>query len=58
MVECAGSVIRSTIRYAAKFAVYEQTRMRAKNHHTVPTILPDKDLWKLMKLGKIKVELN
>lgn len=40
----AGSDIRSTIKYAAKLAVYEHTKMRAKNHHTVPTILPDNDL--------------
>lgn len=44
LLDSFGSGILSSMRYAAKFAVYEQTRIRAKNHHTVPTIRPDIDL--------------
>lgn len=39
-----GVTIRSTVRKAAKFAVYEEMRMREKNHQAPPTILPDNDL--------------
>lgn len=50
LTDCAGSAMRSTIRYAARLAVYEQTKMRAKNHQTVPTILPDRDLDKRVNI--------
>ena len=34
-----GDTIRSTVRKAARFAVYELMMMRVKNHHVPPTIL-------------------
>ena len=39
-----GECIRSTVRKAAKLAVYEDMMIRVKNHQTLPTILPDIDL--------------
>lgn len=39
-----GTYIRSTVRNAAKLAVYVETMMRVKNHHALPTIRPDDDL--------------
>lgn len=38
-----GVIIRSTIKYAAKLAVYDATKINAKNHHTELTIRPDMD---------------
>lgn len=34
-----GVIIRSTVKKAAKFAVYEDMMMRVKNHQIPPTIL-------------------
>jgi len=39
-----GDCIRSTVRNAAKLAVYDEMMIRVKNHHTLPTIRPDIDL--------------
>lgn len=39
--ELIGVTIRSTVRKAAKLAVYEEMRMSVKNHHTEPTIRPE-----------------
>lgn len=39
-----GVTIRSTVKKAAKLAVYEEMRINVKNHQTAPTILPDIDL--------------
>ena len=39
-----GDSIRSTVRKAAKFAVYEEIMMRVKNHQVPATILVDSDL--------------
>ena len=39
-----GVSIRSMVRKAAKFAVYDDMMMRVKNHHALPTIRPDIDL--------------
>jgi hypothetical protein len=39
-----GATIRSTVRNAARLAVYEEIRIRVKNHHTLPTIRPETDL--------------
>ena len=39
-----GLCIRSTVRNAAKLAVYEEMMIRVKNHHTLPTMRPDNDL--------------
>lgn len=39
-----GDTIRSTVRKAAKLAVYDDIMIKVKNHHTPPTIRPDKDL--------------
>jgi hypothetical protein len=36
--------MRSTVRTAARLAVYEEIRIRVKNHHTLPTIRPETDL--------------
>lgn len=40
-----GEFMRSTVRKAARLAVYDDMMMRVKNHHTLPTIRPDIDLW-------------
>ena len=42
--EFMGVTIRSTVRKAAKLAVYEDINIRVKNHQTAPTIRPDMDL--------------
>jgi hypothetical protein len=39
-----GVTMRFTVRTAAKFAVYEEIRMRVKNHQTAPTIRAAVDL--------------
>ena len=39
-----GDCIRSTVRKAAKLAVYEEIMISVKNHQTLPTIRPDIDL--------------
>ena len=39
-----GATMRSTVRNAARLAVYEEIRIRVKNHHTLPTIRPETDL--------------
>ena len=39
-----GDCIRSTVRNAARFAVYDEIMMSVKNHQTLPTIRPDIDL--------------
>ncbi|KAK3850991.1 hypothetical protein Pcinc_042328 [Petrolisthes cinctipes] len=36
-----GVIIRSTVRKAARLAVYDDMMMRVKNHHMPPTILVD-----------------
>lgn len=42
--ELIGVTMRSTVKKAAKFAVYEDMMIRVKNHQTPPTIRPDIDL--------------
>jgi hypothetical protein len=39
-----GETILSTVREAAKLAVYELIRIRVKNHHTLVVNRPDIDL--------------
>jgi hypothetical protein len=39
-----GATMRSTVRNAARLAVYEEIRIRVKNHHTLPTMRPEIDL--------------
>jgi hypothetical protein len=39
-----GATMRSTVKNAARLAVYEEMRINVKNHHTLPTIRPDIDL--------------
>ena len=39
-----GVNIRSTVRKAARLAVYDEIIISVKNHHTLPTIRPDTDL--------------
>ena len=39
-----GVTIRSTVRKAAKLAVYDEMRISVKNHQTAPTIRPEMDL--------------
>lgn len=41
--ELMGVTMRSTVRKAAKLAVYEEIKMSVKNHQTAPTIRPDID---------------
>jgi hypothetical protein len=48
-----GLFILSTVKKAAKFAVYEEIIIKVKNHHTLPTILPDTDLNKEKKNNSI-----
>lgn len=36
-----GVIIRSTVRNAARLAVYDEIIIRVKNHHIPPTILVD-----------------
>lgn len=38
-----GVTIRSTVRNAAKLAVYDETRINVKNHQTEPTMRPDNE---------------
>jgi len=40
-----GVSIRSTVRKAAKLAVYVEISISVKNHHELPAIRPDKDLY-------------
>jgi len=39
-----GDCIRSTVRNAARLAVYDEMMMSVKNHQTLPTIRPETDL--------------
>lgn len=39
-----GDTILSTVRKAARLAVYDEIMIRVKNHHTPPTIRPERDL--------------
>lgn len=49
-----GVTIRSTVRKAAKLAVYDEMRISVKNHQTAPTIRPEMDLHH--KLGHFKTD--
>ena len=42
--ESIGVSMRSTVRNAARLAVYVEMMMRVKNHQTLPTTRPDTDL--------------
>jgi len=53
-----GTYIVSTVRNAAKFAVYVDTMISVKNHHTLPTILPDAELTKPETINSTKVKLS
>jgi len=48
-----GDSILSTVRKAAKFAVYEEIIIKVKNHHIPATILVDIDLGIRKKLALI-----
>lgn len=39
-----GDTILSTVRKAARLAVYDEMMIKVKNHHTPPTMRPDRDL--------------
>jgi len=39
-----GDCIRSTVRNAARLAVYDEMTIRVKNHQMPPTMRPDTDL--------------
>jgi hypothetical protein len=39
-----GVSILSTVRKAARLAVYEEMMIKVKNHHTDPTMRPETDL--------------
>lgn len=41
--ELIGVTIRSTVKNAAKLAVYDEINMSVKNHQTEPTIRPDNE---------------
>jgi len=36
--------MRSTVRNAARLAVYVEIRISVKNHHELPAMRPDRDL--------------
>lgn len=40
-----GVIIRSTVKNAAKFAVYDDMIINVKNHQIPPTILVDVAFW-------------
>lgn len=42
--ELIGATILSTVKKAARLAVYEEIKIKVKNHQTEPTILPETDL--------------
>lgn len=42
--ESMGDSMRSTVRKAAKLAVYEEMMISVKNHHIPPTILVERAL--------------
>ena len=46
-----GVSMRSTVRNAARLAVYVDMMMRVKNHQTLPTTRPDTDLTVRQKYG-------
>ena len=48
-----GVNIRSTVRKAARLAVYDEIIMRVKNHQTLPTIRPDTDLRETNQIHKV-----
>lgn len=39
-----GETIRSTVKKAARLAVYDEIMMSVKNHQTPPTMRPERDL--------------
>lgn len=39
-----GDTILSTVKKAARLAVYEEMMIKVKNHQTPPTMRPDRDL--------------
>lgn len=39
--ELMGVFIRSTVKNAARLAVYDEIIIKVKNHQTLPTILPE-----------------
>ena len=47
--ELIGVTILSTVKNAAKLAVYEDMIIKVKNHQTLPTIRPEIDLEKSNK---------
>lgn len=51
-----GETIRSTVRKAARLAVQEEMMIRVKNHHTPPTIRPDRDLKRVVRIGSYEYE--
>ena len=51
-----GETIRSTVKKAARLAVYEEIMMRVKNHHTPPTIRPERDLSSEAEWEKVQRE--
>jgi hypothetical protein len=53
--ELIGVFILSTVRNAARLAVYEEMMIKVKNHQTLPTILPDTALKITMDYGYITI---
>lgn len=47
-----GDTILSTVRKAARLAVYEEMMIKVKNHQTPPTIRPDRDLQAKGEMGQ------
>ena len=48
-----GVNIRSTVKKAARFAVYVEMMIRVKNHQTLPARRPDTDLLKEITSGNV-----
>lgn len=53
-----GDCILSTVRKAARLAVYDEMMMRVKNHHTLPTMRPDIDLELTQYVSKSRISYN
>lgn len=47
-----GDTILSTVRKAARLAVYEEMMIKVKNHQTPPTMRPDRDLQVKGEMGQ------
>ena len=47
--ELMGATMRSTVRKAARLAVYDEIKIKEKNHHTPPEIMRASVVWKKIR---------